>query len=146
MPPATIRLLRLSLVSLVVGAALGAWLLATTPSVSPWAPRLRAAHIHLMVFGWLVPFVLGTAYWMLPRHPEEPARGSTRAATLAVVLLGAGVALGAAGPLAGSPVLARSGQGAVLLGALTFLRLLWPRVKPFGVPSSRRQPAGPPAR
>jgi hypothetical protein len=62
MPRTSVWLLRLALGSLLAGAASGGWLLGYEPWSSAWLPRLRAAHVHLMLFGWLVPFVLGTAY------------------------------------------------------------------------------------
>lgn len=133
MPTVSVRLLRLSLIALLAGAAIGAWLLAVEPWDSGWLPRLQAAHIHLMLFGWLMPFVIGTAYWILPRHARADERGSVPIATGATWLIGAGVVLGPAGALAAIPGLERAGLACTLLGGALFVRLLWPRVKAFGV-------------
>jgi nitrite reductase (NO-forming) len=132
MPVISVRLLRLSLLALTVGAALGAWLLGAEPWSSAWLPRIRAAHVHLMLFGWLMPFVVGTAYWILPRHPRSPERGPGGLATAGFRLIGLGALLGSMGPLTGVPLLQGGGLACSVAGAGLFLRLLWPRVKAFG--------------
>ena len=141
MPRISLRLLRLSLVALLAGAAVGGVLLGAEPLPSAWLPRLRGAHVQLMMFGWLLPFVLGTAYWMLPKHAAGSGRGSEHVANAGTALLQAGVALSASGELAAVPALYRLGGVFTLAGAAVFLRLLWPRVKPFG---AGRAPAGGP--
>ena len=76
MPPLSAWMVRLSLVSLALGALVGGLLLAAVPAVAPHGAALRQMHLDLMLFGWLVQFVLGVAYWMLPRHAATPERGS----------------------------------------------------------------------
>jgi hypothetical protein len=132
MPPISVRLLRLSLLALLTGGAIGAWLLGSEPWGSLWQPRLRAAHIQLMLFGWLLPFVMGTAYWMMPRHPQGEPRGPAARGWAATALLHLGVVLGPLGALAGWGLVARAGAFTALTGALLFLGLLWPRVRAFG--------------
>lgn len=132
MPAISVWLLRLSLVALLTGAALGAWLLGAEPWPSEWLPRLRAAHVYLMLFGWLLPFVLATAFWMLPRRTQGAGRGSPGLGITGAALLSAGVVIGLAGSLAGVELLWGGGLVCTVLGALTFLRLLWPRVRAFG--------------
>lgn len=132
MPRLSTLLLRASLLALVAGGALGSWLLGAEPWASPWLVRLRAAHIHLMLFGWLVPFVMGTAHWMLPKHAAGPPRGSPLAGGLAAFLVLGGALVGALGALAGAQSMQRLGTLGVIAGAATFIRILWPRVKAFG--------------
>ncbi|HWA59698.1 MAG TPA: cbb3-type cytochrome c oxidase subunit I [Gemmatimonadales bacterium] len=132
MPALSRWLLRVSFFALVIGGALGAWLLASEPWPSAWVVRLRAAHIHLMLFGWLMPFVLGTAYWMLPKHAEGPARGSAGLGAAAGGLVTGGVVLGVVGALAGWEWLQRVGTLGVIGGGAVFISLLWPRIKAFG--------------
>ncbi len=129
MPVLTRFLLKLSLLALLAGSAIGAWRLAhpLTPGVS-W----RAVHVELMLFGWLVPFVLGTAYWMLPRSAHPPDRGNPRLAWVGVLLLTAGLSGGALARLGGGgPSWEYLAAGARSAGILLLLLLLWPRVKPF---------------
>lgn len=132
MPRLSVWLLRTSLIALLTGGGLGAWLLASEPSGSLWVGRFRAAHVHLMLFGWLMPFVLGTAYWMLPKHASGGERGSPRGAWTAGGMVQGGVLLGTAGALLGAIQLQRIGTLAVVAGGAGFILLLWPRVKRFG--------------
>lgn len=130
MPWLSVRLLRLSLAALVTGAFLGGWRLAGLPTAADWIPRLRSAHVHLMLFGWLLPFVLGVGYWILPRHPgSDQPRGSPRRAHAGAALLAAGIAGGAAGILTGLPVIAIAGRATAVAGVAVFVSLLWPRAR-----------------
>ncbi len=52
---------------------------------------LLQIHIEVALFGWLIQFVLGTAYWMLPRYLEGPKRGSEGLAWTMMILLNAGL-------------------------------------------------------
>jgi cbb3-type cytochrome oxidase subunit 1 len=132
MPRLSIWMLRLSLVALLAGSFPGAWLLATEPAFHASSPALRLLHRELMLFGWLLQFVLGVAYWMFPRYPRVPERGSSRRAWAAFWLFEGGLALTLTGAAAGRPGFACSGR-AVLAGATAgFLLLLWRRVRPFG--------------
>jgi heme/copper-type cytochrome/quinol oxidase subunit 1 len=133
MPSLSVRLLRLSLASLLVGSLIGAWLLAAEPWPSIHLAALRTAHLQLMLFGWLVPFVIGTAYWMLPRHPGG-GRGPLGLARLGYGLMLLGVVLGTSGPLAGLASVHLGGIGCSCLGTGLFIGLLWSRVRAFGVP------------
>ncbi len=129
MPALSRFLLRLSLVALLAGSAIGAWRLghSLTPGLT-W----RVAHIELMLFGWLVPFVLGTAYWMLPRAAVQPERGSARLAWSGALLLAVGMVGGVlAGLESASPGWRHLSAGVRSAGILLLLLLLWPRIKPF---------------
>jgi heme/copper-type cytochrome/quinol oxidase subunit 1 len=94
------------------------------------AEQLRAAHLDLMLFGWLVQFVLAVGYWMLPRHAEGPDRGPKWLAWSAGGAFQAGLVLAVAAAFTpGAATLAAR----VLLaaGALLLAGLLYPRVRPF---------------
>jgi len=129
MPGLSRFLLRVSLIALLCGGGLGAWRLA-----HPLRPQLgvRAAHIEIMLFGWLVPFVVGTAYWMLPRAARLPERGNPMLAWTGALLLVLGSLCGVVLQLIhGPPALLHLATGLRSTGILLLLLLLWPRVKPF---------------
>lgn len=129
MPPLTRYLLRLSLVALLAGSAIGAWRL--SHSLIP-GPAWRMAHIELMLFGWLVPFVLGTGYWMLPRAAVQPERGNPCVAWAGALLLTAGLgAVVVAALLDGPRDWPLIGAGVRSAGIFLLVLVLWPRVKPF---------------
>ncbi|HEU4647687.1 MAG TPA: cbb3-type cytochrome c oxidase subunit I [Gemmatimonadales bacterium] len=132
MPRLSAWMVRLSLVSLVLGALVGGLLLAGVPVSAPHGAALRQAHLDLMLFGWLVQFVLGVAYWMLPRYAAKPERGSPRLAWGAFALFQGGLALAVVGQALARPSIAPAAGRLLLAGAtFVFLGLLWGRAKPF---------------
>ena len=134
MPAWTVRFLRLALGWLVVGAALGALLLAAKGMrwSLPWG-RLLAVHVELLLVGWMLQFALGVAYWMLPRHPTAPERGAAGPVAAAFGLLNLGLVIAAAGAAsAAEPPIVALGRLAELAAVVAFAANAWPRIKPFG--------------
>ena len=137
MPRLSAWMIRSSLFALLLGSAAGALLLSRAAPARSLAltPQLRAMHLDLILFGWLVQFVLGVAHWILPRYAIRPERGPALPAWTAFGLFQGGLVLCLVG--AAAPALhALAPAGRILLtgGALLFLFLLFPRVKPFGNP------------
>jgi heme/copper-type cytochrome/quinol oxidase subunit 1 len=135
MPRLSMWMVRLSLVALLAGAVVGAFLLSGLPGAARCLIQLRGLHLDLMLFGWLIQFVLGVAYWILPRYAARPERGPEAVAWTAFGIFQTGMALAAAG--ASTPSLqAVAPAGRLLLTAATllFTILLFPRIKPFGAP------------
>ncbi len=134
MPRLSVWLLRLSLLALLVGSGLGAWLLATEPGFIPARPALRLIHLDLLLFGWLTQFVLGVAYWMLPRHPVAPERGPVWLGWTAFALFQAGLGISLVGTDTSSHGTIAPAGHLLLAGAtFIFLLLLWGRARPFGL-------------
>jgi len=132
MPPLSVWLIRGAVCSLLVGSGLGAWLLAGAPLTGATHPAVREAHYTLMLFGWLLPFVLGTAYWMLPRHPGGEPRGSLGITRLATAAYVAGVAIRLGGTMGAGERWVSAGTALLLSGTAGFITLFWTRIKPFG--------------
>jgi hypothetical protein len=66
--PATTRIfVKMSIIHLAIGAALGAILM-----IHRWVPLgsgvpvLRASHVPLMIAGWLTQFIMGVGWWLFP--------------------------------------------------------------------------------
>ncbi len=134
MPRLSTWLIRLALVALLLGATIGAWRLALGGPADITRPHLAALHRLLLLDGWLVPFVIGTAHWMLPKHARNHPRGDERVGVAGLILFLAGLIGGIAtilNPRTGWPGLLPA--GARVLGCLCWLIMLWPRVKPFGL-------------
>src|SRR5699024_525770 len=88
------QMLRLALVYLLIGAALGALMLiqkAFPFNAAIWI--FRPVHIQLLIWGFIIQFTLGTAYYILPRYVKGSARGSKKAGWGVVVALNAGIIL-----------------------------------------------------
>jgi hypothetical protein len=117
--------LRLALLHLVTGAVLGAWLLGAKGGWPPPPPGwFRSAHVELLLLGWIVNLIMGTAYWILPRHATGPARGRAGPVVFALFAFNAGVAVAAAG---WAPAAGRALEAA---GAAAFALHAWSRVRP----------------
>ena len=134
MPRLSTWLIRIALVLLLLGATIGAWRLALGGLADITRPHLAALHRLLLLDGWLIPFVIGTAHWMLPKHAGSLPRGDERIGVVGLILFLTGLIGGIVAIL--NPTTTWSGAlpaGVRLLGYLCWLIMLWPRVKPFGL-------------
>jgi hypothetical protein len=126
------RLSRWFLVSamcyLLTGSAAGAALMLSRANAIHAPAWLLPMHIEFMLTGWSVQLAMGIAYWILPRHKVEPARGSPALAWGSFAILNLGVLQAA---LAGS---IRPWPGAILghaaeaAGVLLFATGIWQRL------------------
>ncbi|MDX1591109.1 MAG: hypothetical protein R3283_04045 [Balneolaceae bacterium] len=126
MPRLSIWMIRSSFVCLSVVVLSGGLLLVNKASVlhaAIWA--FLPLHYELAIWGWFVQFILGTAYWIFPRHLTGSPRGSEAAAWTAGALLNIGLLLIIMGnfiiPESGFSV---SGRTLAILSTLIFIRLL----------------------
>ena len=130
MPRWSVRFQRAAFAWLLIGATVGAAMLASRGLGVPLPyPPALVFHVDVMLFGWLAQFTMGTAYWMLPKHAEGPERGPEASIAVAWVLLNVGVV--AAG-LGSSRALMTAGRLAELAAVLAFAINAFPRIKPFG--------------
>lgn len=95
MPVISRVMVRLALIYLLIGVLIGTIML-IQKAYSVWDPIwiLRPIHIEMLIFGFIIQFTLGTAYWMLPkmlgdsqRGPELPAWIMAFALNLGIILL-----------------------------------------------------------
>lgn len=92
MPVQSVWMLRISLVYLLAAFVIGGVLLTHKGvGLASAAWSLLPVHIEIALFGWLIQFVMGTAYWMLPRFLTRPKRGDERLGWLMILLLNAGI-------------------------------------------------------
>ncbi len=61
--------------------------------IHPEIWQLLPVHIECMLFGWIIQFTLGTAYWMLPRLLKGEPRGNRQLALLIPIFLNTGILL-----------------------------------------------------
>lgn len=132
MPKLSVWAVRLSLLYLVAGAALGGVLLAgKAVGLPPWLWALRPAHVEALLFGFVVQFAFGVAYWILPR---TPSRASGRPVLLALVLLNAGVGLVVIAVLLGPVAFVLMGRVCEAAAVAAFAVHVWPRVRAVRAP------------
>jgi len=97
-----------------------------------WTWQLLGPHIEIMLFGWTMQFVMGMAYWIVPRFTGEGRYGRSYLGWWSLVLVNGGVALSALGAWFGFGPLMLGGRFCTLSAVSLFVLLIWPRVKPLG--------------
>jgi hypothetical protein len=95
MDPVSVRLVRTSLLWLVLGFTLGALMLSDALVPGDWRAWFAPTHGHILFVGWFLQFAIGVAYWLLPRKrtPERPFGYNERGAYVAFGLLNSGLLL-----------------------------------------------------
>ncbi|MFH5833408.1 cbb3-type cytochrome c oxidase subunit I [Halalkalibaculum sp. DA3122] len=130
MPAPSRWLIRSSFVCLMGGIIIGALLLIHKAyPLHPAMWSLLPVHIELLIFGWIIQFTMGTAYWILPRYLEDSSRGNPVLANLTVVLLNMGILLMITDTLLLPQwPLALAGRAFEAAAVLLFIMLHWRRV------------------
>lgn len=67
MNPLVRRYLKTAIAFLLIGLALGFWMLLGREFGVPVAWRLRSAHTHALLVGFVLMMIAGVALWMFPR-------------------------------------------------------------------------------
>jgi hypothetical protein len=133
----TSLMLRASFVWLVAGVTIGSAMLAAGPATIPGLGMFRAAHLHMLLVGWLIQFALGVGYWLFPRKrtPDNPLGYRETIGLVSMAALNAGLALRVIFELVRvqSPgawtQIGLSASGALqALAIVAFAVQLWPRV------------------
>ena len=135
MPRLSKVMIRASLLHLGSGFLIGALLLWNKGL--PFAPilwRLRAGHIEILIFGWMMQLAMGSAFWILPRFSTGYRYGQERLGWVSFGLLNSGVVLASIAQWWGLKfaLWAVLGRVMIFFAAVAYVRLMWPRVKPFG--------------
>lgn len=129
MPAPSRWMIRCSLLYLLAGFTIGALILIAKAYLAYsqiWS--LLSVHIEVLIFGFIIQFTMGTAYWILPRFLKGPPRGNIFWSKLMVVSFNAGILLNV---LTYLNVIGRWGTvaGRILevLAVITFIALHWNR-------------------
>jgi heme/copper-type cytochrome/quinol oxidase subunit 1 len=133
MPKLSVWFVRASLIHMGIGFLLGTMILHHKGiPIYLWTWKLLNPHIEMMIFGWTMQFVMGVAFWILPRFPREPRYGNTRLGWWSFALLNLGVSVTAVAHWYFSGPLSLAGRIATLVAVILFAFVMWPRVKPIG--------------
>ncbi len=134
MPKLSVWLIRAALLHLGAGFSFGALVLFQKgyPEI-PWAWTLLLPHTEVLVFGWTLQFIMGVAFYALPRFavPGPGKYGAVRLGWWSLVLINTGVIVTAAGYVANAQLVIAAGRLGALAAIVLFVILMWPRVKPF---------------
>lgn len=130
MPKVSIWMIRMSFLYLAFGISIGALLLISKSlHIASFAWSLLPIHIEFLIFGWIIQFTLGTAYWILPRYLKTKGRGKTLPAIMMVIFLNAGILLMVISEVFPNYSFWRMlGRSFQLLAVVLFIRLHWQRI------------------
>lgn len=127
MPLISRLMIKLSLIYLFLGVTIGALMLINKAwLISPLLWFVIPIHIEFLIFGWIIQFTLGVAYWILPRFLETKGRGNKYAAWGMFIFLNIGTLLVAFSNYGISDGL--TGRVFQILSVVLFISLHWNRV------------------
>jgi heme/copper-type cytochrome/quinol oxidase subunit 1 len=134
------RFIKTGISFLLVGVALGCWMLVRRELYGEWpSPFLVSAHAHVVFVGFMLNLILGVALWLFPRAAKGDVRYSPRVVAASYWLLNLATALRFAAEASrawlAAPVLpwlvVGGGLGQGLALALYFWTM-WTRIRPVG--------------
>ena len=129
MPLISHLMIKLSLLYLLCGVTLGALMLINKAwLISPFLWFVLPIHIEFLIFGWIIQFTLGVAYWILPRFLKSKGRGNEKMARMMVFFLNAGILLVAFSGYGLGSSFALTGRIFETLAVVLFISLHWKRV------------------
>lgn len=127
------------LLGVTLGVVMGAW--------PPWTVY-RAAHMHMLLLGFVTMMIYGVAYHVIPRFAGVPLHGRRAAtwhwyaANAGLMLMVAGFAMRASALPLATAVLALGGTLSAA-GAYTFAYLLWRTLDATPKPAKGASPGAP---
>lgn len=139
MSPLVRRYLKTAIAFLVLGLVLGVWMLYAR-EFGGWQPmRIRSAHTHALLVGFVLMMITGVALWMFPRpRPEDTVfqPGLAEAAWWAIaggtaVRVALEIGLGQAAATGWRAALVAAGA-VQMLGVLLFFGTMWTRIRGAG--------------
>ena len=132
MPRLSVLMIRTALIYLAVGFFIGGLMLFNKAVLLDGAIfRLPPIHVDLLMFGWTMQLIMGTAFWILPRFEKPPKYGRVVLVRAAFVLLNAGVMTAVIGQWINQAGIILIGRVILLVAVLCFVVHIAPRVRPF---------------
>lgn len=134
------RFIKTGGIFLLVGLALGAWLLLSRENLDRGVhPHLVSAHAHALLSGFGLFLVFGVALWLFPRPPKSDTRYTPGRGMTAWWILLVGTSLRVGGEILRSawtapwlPWLIVVTGFLQVAGASLVLWMLWPRIRAVG--------------
>lgn len=139
MPPLVRRYLRAAVVFLAVGLGLGLWMLYAREFGAALPIRIRSAHTHALLVGFVMLMITGVALWMFPRPRQDDVIFKPALAEAAWWAITGGTALrvvlelALAGDASATWRAILVGAGALqTIGILLFFATMWTRIRASG--------------
>ena len=125
-------MIRMSLIYMISGMILGSGMFAAKvyPAFAEFWLYIPL-HIEFLLIGWMLQLFLGMAYWILPRNPTDPIRGPEWMIWLVLIFFNSGIIVFSLSSVISLGLLSYTGRILELLSIIIFLKLMWPRIRPF---------------
>lgn len=130
MPAQSIWMIRISLAYLLLTTLIGNLLIFhKVIEIHPMIWAFLPIHYETAIWGWMVQFEMGTAYWIFPRYLQLSPRGSDQMAWIVVVLLNSGIFLLSIENLVQiSRIFKISGRALIIISIGFYVSIMWKRV------------------
>jgi heme/copper-type cytochrome/quinol oxidase subunit 1 len=131
------RYIKTGFIFFIIGLLLGLYMIINKYIIGTWPnPQLITAHVHVLLFGFIISIIMGVAIWMFPR-PQSENRYSPKLAEIIYWLLTLGTAIRFISEVT-SPYmtwialkwLIVLGSVSQVLAGLLFVYNVWTRVRP----------------
>ncbi len=124
---------------LIVGLFLGLCIIISKYVLGKWVShQLITAHVHVLLFGFVISLIMGVAIWMFPR-PRDEMHYSPKLAEIIYWFLTLGTVIRFISEVASSYMTFRILEWLIVLGStsqvlagLLFIYKVWSRVRPVG--------------
>lgn len=133
------RYIKTGFIFLIVGLFLGLYMIISKYILGKWlSPQLITAHVHVLLFGFVISIIMGVAIWMFPR-PQSENRYSSKLSEIIYWLLTIGTTIRFISEVTSSYMTWIIFDGLIVLGSvsqvlagLLFIYNVWTRVRPVG--------------
>ncbi|MCW7491917.1 cbb3-type cytochrome c oxidase subunit I [Leptospira sp. 2 VSF19] len=129
-PRPSVWFIRVSLIYLMIGSSLGAILMLNKAfNLDPEIWRYLPLHYSILIWGFFIQLIMGTAYWMFPKFLSEKPRGSTWQVWFLFYSYNSGLVLFLITKfIFPFEFLVLIGKFLIFLGLITFIKIAWSRV------------------
>ncbi len=129
-PLPSVWFIRFSLIYLVIGSLLGAVLMLNKAfNLNPEIWKILPIHYSILIWGFLLQLIMGTAYWIFPKFLSEHPRGSTWQIWFAFYSYNLGLILFLITKFKFPfDSLVIVGKILIIIGLVTFIKLVWARL------------------
>ena len=133
------RYIKTGFVFFIAGLLLGLYMIVNKYIFGSWSsPLLITAHVHVLLFGFIISLILGVAIWMFPR-PRDEQHYNPKLSEVTYWFLTLGTAVRFISEVVSSYMTIKVLAWLIVLGGISqvvaaflFIYNMWSRVRPVG--------------